>query len=159
MTDIPNDKKLSERFAEAIDGVTFHGSAADYETLGALSYRNSKDLLDALTDVIAERLRQVSEEGWTAEHDDEHKSGEMALAASAYAEHAARFQNAESVGMIYATKSHPSNWPWHRKWWKPKDYRRDLVRAGALIIAEIERLDRARTALATINAALGRVEG
>ncbi len=48
MTDIPNDKKLSERFAEAIDGVTFHGSAADYETLGALSYRNSKDLLDAL---------------------------------------------------------------------------------------------------------------
>jgi hypothetical protein len=27
-------------------------------------------------------------------------------------------------------------------WWKPKDRRRDLVRAAALIIAEIERLDR-----------------
>jgi hypothetical protein len=34
-------------------------------------------------------------------------------------------------------------WPWDRKWWKPKDRRRDLVRAGALILAEIERLDRA----------------
>jgi hypothetical protein len=33
-------------------------------------------------------------------------------------------------------------WPWEDKWWKPKDRRRDLVRAGALIVAEIERLDR-----------------
>lgn len=37
-------------------------------------------------------------------------------------------------------------WPWQRKWWKPKDPRRDLVRAGALIIAEIERIDRAAVA-------------
>ena len=28
-------------------------------------------------------------------------------------------------------------------WWKPTDCRRDLVKAGALILAEIERLDRA----------------
>jgi hypothetical protein len=34
-------------------------------------------------------------------------------------------------------------WPWSREWWQPKDRRRDLVRAGALIVAEIERLDRA----------------
>jgi hypothetical protein len=34
-------------------------------------------------------------------------------------------------------------WPWSVQWWKPKDRRRDLVRAGALIVAEIERLDRA----------------
>lgn len=33
-------------------------------------------------------------------------------------------------------------WPWPSKWWKPKSQRRDLVRAGALILAEIERLDR-----------------
>ena len=33
-------------------------------------------------------------------------------------------------------------WPWSLDWWKPKDPRRDLVRAGALIVAEIERLDR-----------------
>jgi hypothetical protein len=34
-------------------------------------------------------------------------------------------------------------WPWHDDWWKPKDRRRDLIRAAALIVAEIERLDRA----------------
>ena len=169
MTDAPTDKKLNERFAEFVqawkDGGDPHEDANTILRMGRFAIDRSDTILRALclaeshpsaireavegessqaaADVIAERQRQVSAEGWTAEHDDEHKSGEMALAASAYAEHAARFQNAESVGMIYATKSHPSNWPWHRKWWKPKDYRRDLVRAGALIIAEIERLDRA----------------
>lgn len=34
------------------------------------------------------------------------------------------------------------HWPWSREWWKPKNPRRDLVKAGALIVAEIERLDR-----------------
>jgi hypothetical protein len=29
------------------------------------------------------------------------------------------------------------------EWWKPTNRRRDLVKAGALILAEIERLDRA----------------
>lgn len=33
-------------------------------------------------------------------------------------------------------------WPWDAKWWKPKNTRRDLVRAGALIVAELERMDR-----------------
>lgn len=37
------------------------------------------------------------------------------------------------------------HWPlsWAKSWLKPKDRRRDLIRAAALIIAEIERLDRA----------------
>ena len=34
-------------------------------------------------------------------------------------------------------------WPWDREWWKPTTQRRDLVKAGALILAEIERIDRA----------------
>jgi len=34
-------------------------------------------------------------------------------------------------------------WTWERAWWKPTTRRRDLVKAGALILAEIERLDRA----------------
>lgn len=37
----------------------------------------------------------------------------------------------------------PRLWAWHSRWWKPKDRRCNLVRAGALIVAEIERLDRA----------------
>jgi hypothetical protein len=37
-------------------------------------------------------------------------------------------------------------WPWDLKWWKPTTPRRDLVKAAALIVAEIERLDRAALA-------------
>ncbi|HHW2459226.1 TPA: AAA family ATPase [Pseudomonas aeruginosa] len=34
-------------------------------------------------------------------------------------------------------------WPWDEQWWKPTSARRDLVKACALALAEIERLDRA----------------
>ena len=40
---------------------------------------------------------------------------------------------------------------WDSEWWKPKDRRRDLIRAGALIVAEIERLDRNKGASAHGN--------
>jgi hypothetical protein len=85
----------------------------------------------ALTDVAAERKRQRAVEGWTTEHDDTHISGEMARAAICYADPL-------NEGRDYP----PVKWPWSPGWWKPKDRRRDLVRAAALITAEIERLDR-----------------
>lgn len=81
----------------------------------------------ALADIAAERKRQIEAEGWTVGHDDRHTDGALAKAATCYA----------SVYPLAA-----SYWPWDIKWWKPKDRRRDLVRAGALIVAEIERLDR-----------------
>ena len=37
----------------------------------------------------------------------------------------------------------PSMWPWTSEWWKPSTRRRMLVKAAALILSEIERLDRA----------------
>ena len=86
----------------------------------------------AADDVIAERERQKTVEGWSESHDDSHTHGELALAASAYAEHAAK-------GGLYGE----DRWPWGKRLWKPRDCRSDLVRAGALILAEIERLDRA----------------
>jgi hypothetical protein len=89
----------------------------------------------ASDDVLAERERQIITEGWTNEHDDRHASGEMATAAACYALSAA--------GAIFPEGSMPTFWRWSRNWWKPKGPRRDLVRAAALIIAEIERLDRA----------------
>lgn len=86
---------------------------------------------DAERDVLAERERQIDHEGNTHAHDDvEHANGELALAAISYA-------------MIWKHDGPPPLWPWGFQWWKPKDRRRDLVRAGALILAEIERLDRA----------------
>ncbi|MGA4817142.1 hypothetical protein ACPA9J_29995 [Pseudomonas aeruginosa] len=33
-------------------------------------------------------------------------------------------------------------WPWDEQWWKPTTVRRDMVKACALALAEIERLDR-----------------
>lgn len=44
----------------------------------------------ALMDIGAERARQIASEGWTAEHDDKHEHGELALAAAAYATSASK---------------------------------------------------------------------
>jgi hypothetical protein len=83
----------------------------------------------AIRDITDERLRQVGKEGWTAEHDDEHSNGQLAQAAACYA---------------WAGWKPAPYWPWSRAWDKrdKHDRRRQLVIAGALIVAEIERLDR-----------------
>jgi hypothetical protein len=97
----------------------------------------------AARDVLAERERQKAVEGWTPEHDDGHAHGEIANAAAAYAS-AGTMSDAERTNGVL--EDPPADWPWDWAAWKPKDRRRDLVRAGALILAEIERLDRAASA-------------
>lgn len=92
-------------------------------------------LSQSATDVLAERQRQISVEGWTSAHDDDHSHGEMANAASAYAWGA-------NYPTILGAGNPPDSWPWGVEWWRPCDPRRMLVKAGALILAEIERLDR-----------------
>lgn len=88
----------------------------------------------AVADVLAERRRQVEELGWTAHHDDEHANGELATAAAAYADPApAMYRDPR----IIAPLRFPPGWDY-----KPKDYRTNLVRAAALLVAEIERVDR-----------------
>lgn len=99
----------------------------------------------ASDDVLAERRRQVEVEGWTPEHDDEHGDGSLATAGACYAlgnGFGVRIPH-EETGVLRAFNLVVHMWPWAHKWWKPKTRRHDLVRAGALIIAEIERLDRA----------------
>lgn len=104
----------------------------------------------AACDVVNERRRQIEVEGWDPAHDDEYDSGQLAKAASCYAL-CAGIGIASGVGREdhyeffseYAKAGVPRPpWPWSDGWWKPKIPRRDLVRAAALIIAEIERLDR-----------------
>lgn len=96
------------------------------------------DISQAARDVLAERQRQISAEGWTPEHDDEHGDGSMAMAAAAYA--VASIENEYSL----ASACELFSWSgWAKAWWKPSTPRRDLIKAGALILAEIERLDRA----------------
>jgi hypothetical protein len=110
----------------------------------------------AIQDVIAERNRQKSQKGWTSEHDDEHDSGELATAAACYAlpdekREIRPFNVVRDIGrsvgesiLITGVDVVPRLWPWDAEWWKPKDRRRDLVRAAALLIAEIERIDRSK---------------
>lgn len=92
-------------------------------------------LTQAARDVLAERQRQISAEGWTPEHDDEHLPGELSLAAASY---------------VCADEGDapPAIWPWDWSWWKPRDRRRNLVKSGALVLAELERVDRADAARA-----------
>lgn len=80
------------------------------------------------------------DEKWNDEHDDEHVNGEIARAAAVYAlpDGIRRW----FIGL----------WPWDLSWLKEKhDRRRQLVIAGALIIAEIERFDRAKEKTADAN--------
>lgn len=95
----------------------------------------------AIADVVAERQRQIETEGWTEAHDDAHTKGEISRAAGSYATNAgaALFFNGGDTSVC---DTPPYGWPWATEWWKPTNSRRDLVKAGALILAEIERLDR-----------------
>lgn len=87
---------------------------------------------NAIDLIAAERQRQVGEEGWTASHDNSHAHGELARAAACYARQSRR-------GVVSGEP--PEDWPWDRGWWKPSmDPVRDLVKAGALIAAEIDRI-------------------
>jgi len=83
--------------------------------------------------IAAERLRQAVKENYTDTHDDGHNASELILAAICYCEHDALGLNQGRV---------PDSWPWENAAWKPKDRIRNLVRAGALIAAEIDRLRR-----------------
>ncbi|MEQ0937047.1 hypothetical protein [Pseudomonas aeruginosa] len=97
-----------------------------------------KEVPQAWLDVQAERRRQVEAEGWTPEHDDAHSHGQMARAAACYALAGSSAPNDGTAALLVSLA-----WPWDEQWWKPTTTRRDLVKACALGLAEIERLDRA----------------
>lgn len=104
--------------------------------------RDADDLSQAAHDVIDERLRQCDLEGWTAEHDDQHIDGSLAIAASCYAKIASMSERNREYFM--RKNMTPDDWPnsWDKAWWKPKTAREDLIKSAALILAEIERIDR-----------------
>lgn len=107
-----------------------------------------------IEEIAAERTRQITKEGWTHAHDDSHSDEELAMAAALYA----------APRPLYDLKRHGGccpipfdPWPWReydannsyhgvvmvRMGFKPHGRRRRLVIAAAMIVAEIERMDRA----------------
>ena len=85
--------------------------------------------------IAAERKRQIEEEGWSAEHDDRLAKGQLAKAAMCYC-----MEPGDDVDND--NKVPPEEWPLKRKLWKPTPGNRirELVKAGALAAAEIDRL-------------------
>lgn len=135
---------------EALENYVRHGSICDFEgqpmiyastlleianLLGEVAPHKRPDserdaaLTKAASDVLGERKRQVEKEGWELECDDQYRDYELAQAAACYAYPALAYTH--------------HKWPWAAHFWKPTTDRRNLIKAGALILAEIERLDRA----------------
>jgi hypothetical protein len=141
------NKELIARFEEAAerDGLDTTPSASngrryvwdqtEWRWLGFLMAQQLQApvVTAAARDVLAERARQVSEEGYTSEHDDGHPPYRLACAAGCYA----------MDTLAYPAGDPPPAWPWDWVWWKPRGMRSNLIKAGALILAEIERFDRA----------------
>ena len=99
----------------------------------------------AAFDVLGERNRQIEQEHYSIKHDDSYQMNELSRAAASYV------NNVVSRGWVfnsvygpeaYQSEEVPDLWPWSDEHWKPKNPRRDLVKAAALIIAEIDRMDR-----------------
>ena len=99
--------------------------------------------VDIAFQLLQERLRQITDENWSLEHDDDHASGQLASMASSYALLAAADACGPDSqwGPILRSRAFANN-PFDEEWLKTHPQRRKLVIAGALIIAEIERLDR-----------------
>lgn len=106
--------------------------------------------------IAAERLRQITAKGFTHEHDDLHIGGELAAAGASYALYAG-FQNAgcDADDLKAEKRSIAGNdWPFERASFNPDAEAIDnLVKAGALIVAEIERLQRLSDAKAGVTSA------
>jgi hypothetical protein len=95
--------------------------------------RDQRRIGDAVRSVVrTERLRQISEEGFHPDDDDEMAEGELARAAAAY------------IRCSSAPADAAELWPWPAYQMKPKSRQRNLERAAALLLAELERLERSR---------------
>jgi len=111
--------------------------------------------------ISEERKRQIEKEGWTADHDDQHEDGELAMAAALYASPDDSMMIVERCDCCGSVEKLKDPWPWwdyynydryndggcnvhHHAWDKrdKHDRMRRLQIAGALIVAEMERLQR-----------------
>lgn len=85
--------------------------------------------------IATERLRQIRDEGWTHAHDDGHPAGTLQAAADCYLFLTHAIEAPDDMQLLV--------WPFHPSWFKPSlDRSRNLIKAGALYLAEAERYER-----------------
>lgn len=101
--------------------------------------------------ITAERQRQVEAEGFDTAHDDDYDREILLDAARGYVDHGA--------DSLAPSTTPPAGWPWPEHWWKPRGLRDDLVRAGALCLAEKGRCERASLPADRAQALYERVVG
>lgn len=96
----------------------------------------------AIIKAFEERLRQVSEEGFSAEHDDCYTLGQLSAAAACYA---CISEDVLQGGKSALDGQPPAFWPWEDAWFKPSpDPQRNIIKAMALLAAEYDRIERAK---------------
>lgn len=138
--------------------------AATQEMAEAAWNKREMGTQKVLVELFKERVKQILHDHYDFEHDAKHSPGYLARAGAAYAllaEPQKELTIADCGGAVkrivrvFQEDLAEQLWPWDDDSFKPKDPRRNLVRAAALIIAEIERMDRAAELKA---AALGDVD-
>jgi len=99
--------------------------------------------------IAEERQRQIDVEGYTAQHDSQHEVSEFLSAAKSYMDSSYLSMTSEQIdnSTHWHETNEPFYWqhikdsfPWDKKYFKPTTPLRDLVKAGALIAAAIDRL-------------------
>lgn len=91
--------------------------------------------------IEAERERQISQEGWTPEHDDAHVRGELATAATCYRTAGKMVEGGDAASV--ATEKVKGLWPWDMSWLKVSDEPiKNFIKAGALYRAHADRAKR-----------------
>lgn len=81
--------------------------------------------------ILRERQRQIEEEGYTQYKDDQHRDEQLLRAAACYI---------QASNPVFVRHTWPDPWQWNPS----ADQIRNLERAGALIAAEIDRIQRRR---------------
>ena len=116
--------------------------------------------MSGIARIAAERERQIEEEGFSPQHDDEHRRSQLAMAAACYASPHRIYERFDGAS---DSVSFREAWPFETAWDKREDRHtggllgtnsllrdpelrtrrlRELTKAGALIAAEIDRLER-----------------
>lgn len=102
--------------------------------------------IEAIELLLAERVRQFEQEGWSTTSDDnERREGQLAGAGACYLlEDRNQNLNLVKTGQLQVRPSNVHHsWPFHRVTWKPASPRRMTVKGAALALAELTRLIRA----------------
>ena len=101
--------------------------------------------------IAEERQRQIEVEGYDAQHDSHHSPCKLIQAADTYLESAEltlqskEFSPSNSwhqTNLPFYRNEIKRNWPWEQESFKPTTDIRDLIKAGALIAAAIDRLQK-----------------